>query len=178
MQTSEEFIQVLEKTSDKIWDVPAKDIELSGWTESPKFDDIRKGLLTQSNNRNAKITYIEKKSKNYAKSSSNKVRIPLTYNNNSNHSAIYKPIKPKNFIALIKTCPKPKIENIKNLMEIKRNFHITTISLQMPPIHWRNKSAVVDQRTIKLEHYYNRDYLIIAKSPPIVSGYSATFYHK
>ena len=181
MKSSEEFIQILEEVSDKTWDVPAKDIELSGWTESPKLDDLRKGLSTQSNDRNIKIPYLEKKSRKSVKSSSNKVRIPMsyTYNNYNNTSTARKPVKnSQNFLALIRTHPKPKIDNAHNSIELKKNFHITTIPLHRPQTHWRNKSDAADKRTLRLENYCNRDYVIITKAPPIVSGYSVTFYHK
>jgi hypothetical protein len=63
--------------------------------------------------------------------------------------------------------------------ESPNRFHIEAIPLLKREVHTRNRSMMTEKRhIIKLEEYYDRSFLIIQKSPPTVSGYSVTFYHK
>lgn len=176
MQTSERVIQVLENVSEKLWDFPSNDLEISGWTENSNSATQRKSAGGQYNDL---ANTLNRKSKPRHPTKPGRKRIPLvyTYRTTSIQEPYKKSSKKTSCLEFKKFLP--KVQNpVHTSLDLKKNLQITTIPLSKPISQWRNGSLPLEKRASKLENYYDRTYLINKSSPPVVSGYSVTFYHK
>jgi hypothetical protein len=155
-------------------------LELSGWTEAPTILEFYKKTEPRAKFKPLKIyseeNRLQKPLRNYAKD----LKIPLLgcYHKKiitKTNSPIKKPenLTPDNRL-LIKRCT-----NYLKSSDYQKPLQITTIPLLKNELHRRNKSLTYDKRhTSNLRKYYDQSFLIIKKSPPVVSGCSVTFYHK
>ena len=181
MSADQQFIQVLEEESEKYCDFTQTGIELSGWVEHHAIDDLRISLASQGHERRARVPY-DYKYRRTLKPSVKRTRIPLLFCDSSyskKEASDKKTLRRnENVLSRNKYFPQRRKDELLTPINCQNPFQITTISLQKPESHKRNKSLMTEKRHSKLESYYDRSFLIMKKSPPTVSGYSVTFYYK
>lgn len=179
MNNEQQFVNILEKFSDKSWDLPLGNFELSGWSENPTFFDLNKTILSEHQSSLSKYTNNDRRLNTSHKGTHQKSRIPLISKTPSRKSEQLE--KKSNFKTNLLKGNRyltKRFENSCQSVDSSYTLQITTIPLLKSDRRRKNKSLSTEKRPLKLEEYYDRSFLIVQRSPPTVSGYSVTFYHK
>lgn len=179
MNAEHQYANILEEYSDKSWDLPIENFELSGWSENPTMFDLRKAMISEDHTSLSKYKNSHRQAKTGQRATRQEERCPFIYKASSrpcqqlDKKAHFKAslLKGNRFMTR-------RPENYYQTVDNSNNLHITTIPLLKRDGNKRNKSMTSEKRPVKLQDYYDRSFLIVKRSPPTVSGYSVVFYHK
>ena len=168
MSTEQQFIQILDEASENSWQSSTKHAELSGWADNSRLLDIKWAYPRETQ---SKPLQFRASKENWPR------RLLKNFQTNKLFPTDSRKTPEKNQESLIpqKYFTKRNLINA-NKNEAKTDFQ--TIPLLKTGVHRRNKSLIPEKKHTKLEEYYTKSFLIVQRSPPTVSGYSVTFYHK
>lgn len=173
-QNDKSFVHTLDTFSEKNWEIPADNSQISGWSEEFKDSDARKSLLSAGCSRLKK--FLGEDSSFYL---SGQVSPKLKKN-----SLIAKISSDRPYAS--KLTPKGKTRYLNkrfDSIEPKKPFN-NSLQISAHPIfklkaeRKKHQSIVIEKKYAKLANCYDKNFLIVQKSPPIVSGYSVVFYQR
>ena len=164
------FVQTLDSFSEKYLNNPVDKTQISGWSEDFDDSDARKCLLSAGCSRIKK--FLVESDLFYTSSQRSR---QLTKGQLINKTSSLGPYNPK-----LTEKGKPQILNKRfSSKGPKNSFQISAVPLLKIRAETKKQQSYGGERkSIKLFEYYDKNFLIVQKSPPIVSGYSVTFYHK
>ena len=174
------LVRIFEKNSERYEENSFQSVELSAFIEKDTHEDIRKSIGSQCSDFTIqKIVTIRPFIRRLK---SKQARVPLTLCKSTfdTQKLLLKNYK-KNFGSLQKQ--RKFVNQVSNRSKFnstdyQNNFRITAFPLQIPGKHRRIKSLTTDKKSSKVTENSNKPCLVVKKSPPVVSGFSVTFYTK
>ena len=167
LRTDYHFVRTLDTFNDKSWEAPVPTTQLSGWSEEFPQTSERKSLLSAGCSRIKKFLAEHSLFTKYEKTSEKRV-------------------KNKNFQKNLKSGPKSY-----KISPVRRKGYLTRRMQTIPPLDYKdslnspqflpdyksritrkNHSVCEEKKHIRLDEYYDKNFVIVQKSPPTVSGYS------
>jgi len=164
------FVQTLDSFSEKHLDNPVDKTQISGWSEDFNDSDARRCLLSAGCSR-IKKNLIESDLFYTSNQRSRQPKKSQFINKTSSLGPYIPRITPKE---------KPKIL-MKRLSskDPRDSYDLPAFPLlKIQPETNKRQSYGGEKKSLKLFEYYDKNFLIEQRSPPTVSGYSVTFYHK
>lgn len=168
------FVHTLDTFSEKNWEIPADKSQISGWSEEFKDSDARKSLLSAGCSRIKQ--FLGEDSSFYL---SGHVSPKLKKNSLIAKISSHRPYGSK-------LTPKGKTRYLNkrfDSIEPRKSFN-NSLQISAHPIFKlkvekkKQQSTVIEKKYAKLANCYDKNFFIVQKSPPIVSGYSVTFYQR
>jgi hypothetical protein len=166
LRTDFHFIQTLDTFNDNCWENPPYQTQLSGWSQEFPETNERRSLLSAGCSRIKKMLAENCLFSKSVKQSEKKVKkqVNLKYLKSGPHSSKISPARRKGYLNRRLQSSEP--------LEIKKSFNKKSAFPCFKSRYHRNTSGLEEKKHLRLDEYYDKNFLLVQKSPPTVSGYS------